>query len=124
MKEKEKELLPEAMRKAGGIVSYACAKLGIDRRTYYRWLKDDPELAAEIEDIKDERLDIVEDALFKRIEAGDTAAIIFACKTLGKKRGYTEKQEVEVSGSMTYSVDKLVLTNDFGEELEIDGNEI
>ena len=39
-------------------------------------------------------VDMSEGALFKQIQEGNPAAIFFHLKTMGKKRGYVERQEV------------------------------
>ena len=72
--------------------------IGITRGTYYLWEKDEAfqqKLAA----VKPEEilLDFTENALIKRIEKGDTTAIIFTLKTKGKNRGYIEKQELDIN---------------------------
>ena len=39
-------------------------------------------------------VDIAESALLKNVLAGDNCAIIFTLKTIGKSRGYVERQEI------------------------------
>ena len=46
--------------------------------------------------IQDSLLDLAESKLLENIENNENTAIIFYLKTKGKKRGYIEKQEVEV----------------------------
>ena len=41
-------------------------------------------------------IDLAESKLMENIEDNDNTSIIFFLKTKGKKRGYIEKQEVEV----------------------------
>lgn len=89
--------LLEAYRKAMCNVTLACKSLGVSRRTFYLWREADKALAAELDDIKDEARDFIENALYKRIEAGDTTAIIFACKTMLRDRGYVESQSHSVT---------------------------
>lgn len=89
--------LLEAYRRAMCNVTLACKSLGISRRTFYMWREADKALAAELDDIKDEARDFIENALYKRIEAGDTTAIIFACKTMLRDRGYVESQSHSVT---------------------------
>lgn len=80
----------EAMRKSLGNMSEAARLLGCHRTTICERIKFDSELAAEIDAITEEMFDFVESALLKKIREGDTTAIIFACKTRLKKRGYIE----------------------------------
>jgi len=45
------------------------------------------------DDARESMLDIGEQSLYTKVEAGDIAALIFFLKTQGKNRGYTERQE-------------------------------
>ncbi len=94
---RKRQQLLEAYRKAMCNVTLACKGLGISRRTFYLWREADESLAAELDDIKDEARDFIENALYKRIDAGDTTAIIFACKTMLRDRGYVETQAHSVT---------------------------
>ena len=47
------------------------------------------------DDLKDVTLDFAESQLHKQIKEGNTTATIFLLKTLGKKRGYVERQEIQ-----------------------------
>lgn len=91
----KKKTLIEAYRKSFGNISVACRSIGIDRSTHYRWLKEDEQFAKAIEEIEpdEDLVDFAENALQKKIQDGDTTAIIFTLKTKGKKRGYVERVE-------------------------------
>lgn len=80
-----------------GVVSDACDKCNITRATHYNYLKDDLEYKKAVEDIGERVLDFAESELFKQIREGSTTATIFLLKTKGKKRGYIERQEYEIT---------------------------
>lgn len=94
----------EALQKSLGIVTSACKITGLSRTAHYEWLKDDPEYKAKVEDIQDIVLDLSESQLYKKVNAGDTIAILFHLKTKGKKRGYIEKVEVDNTHTMNTPV--------------------
>jgi hypothetical protein len=83
----------DALREKRGIVRDACLQVGINRSTYYRWRKEDDEFVEEADLVMDEQGDLVESRLLDLIEAGDTSATIFYCKTKLKNRGYTERNQ-------------------------------
>lgn len=89
--EQQKELFLKALNACYGIVLTACESIGINRSTYYRWIKTDAAFKARVDDISESQLDFVEGKLMSSIAAGDLTAIIFYLKTKGKKRGYSEK---------------------------------
>jgi hypothetical protein len=90
----KKELIV-AMELCHGIVSDACKSVGVSRVTYYDYYNNDPEFKTSIDEIDGSVLDFVEGKLFKLIEKGDVAAILFYLKTKGKRRGYIEKSEID-----------------------------
>ena len=92
-----KKALVEALEKSLGVVSTACKAAGISRDTHYRWLKEDPEYKAQVEELSEVALDFAESHLHKLIKDGNPAATIFFLKTKGKGRGYVERQEIAVA---------------------------
>lgn len=111
-----KKNIIEALRECYGIVKDACRKANVPRSTYYNWLNSDEEFKAAVEDTQEDAIDFVEGKLFEKINGiqlgkisdgcvvtyeqppSDTA-IIFYLKTKGKKRGYIERNETDLSVS-------------------------
>lgn len=97
----QKKAMIEALEKSLGIVTTACKQVGIARSTHYEWYSKDEEYKSEVDAIADIALDFAESKLHKQIEKEDTTATIFYLKTKGKKRGYIERVEQEISGNMS-----------------------
>jgi len=95
--DKKKIAMLEALEKSLGVVTTACKKVGIDRTTHYRWMREDDQYKADVEATKDITLDFAESQLHKQIQDGNTTATIFYLKTQGKKRGYVEGQELTIN---------------------------
>ena len=74
-------------------IAKTCKQIGIDRTTYYNWMKDGSSFADEVGLVQDELLDWAENKLYDRIESGDLQAIMFLLKTKGKSRGYGEEKD-------------------------------
>jgi hypothetical protein len=49
-------------------------------------------------------LDFAESQLHKQVKEGNTTATIFLLKTKGKKRGYIERQEIQMDGAIESKV--------------------
>ena len=90
----------EALEKSLGVVTTAAKSVGIDRSTHYKWMESDPDYKAAVESLADVALDFAESQLHKQIQNGEVSSTIFYLKTKGKKRGYIERQELEVSGGI------------------------
>jgi len=76
----------------GNILSIA-RSFAVTRQTIYNHIQKDPELKALLDEAREHFIDFAEGALVTLIKKEDTAAIIFALKTRGKNRGYTERTE-------------------------------
>lgn len=103
--EQHKKAIVEALEKSLGIVTTACKKVGIGRTQYYQWLKDDKEFAKQVEDIENIAIDFAESQLHQQIGDGNTSATIFYLKTKGKKRGYIERSDINVSSDDRIKID-------------------
>jgi len=93
----KKRAFIEALKASLGIIATACEQIKITRPTYYKWMKTDDEFRQEVEDLENVTLDFAESQLLKQIKDGSTAATIFYLKTKGRKRGYIEKTELDVT---------------------------
>ena len=87
----------KALEESLGVVTTAVKSVGVARSTFYIWLKEDEAFAKEVKDIENIALDFAESELFKQIQNGNTSATIFYLKTKGKKRGYYEKQQLDMT---------------------------
>ena len=61
----------------GATISQACAAVGISRRTFYRWLKDDPAFAEAVAVAETRLIAAAERTLLQAIEQGDTRAAMW-----------------------------------------------
>lgn len=97
----------DALEKSLGVVTAACKAVGIGRTTHYLWMQEDAEYRAAVEALSDVALDFAESQLHKQIKEGNSTATIFFLKTKGKKRGYIERQEVEVASGKMFQIEVL-----------------
>jgi|TARA_R110001592_G_scaffold355856_1_gene656984 hypothetical protein len=93
----KKESILKALESSLGVVTVACKSADIPRSTFYKWLKEDEEFAKDVRDIENIALDFGESQLHKQIGDGNTSATIFFLKTKGKRRGYVERSELDLS---------------------------
>jgi AcrR family transcriptional regulator len=84
---------PLIAEKHGNIAAIARA-LGVSRGTIHNRIDSSPRLKVELEQARQTMLDHVESALYAKVLAGDTTAMIFWLKTQGKRRGWVERTEV------------------------------
>ena len=106
--QRDKERLLISLKDCSGIVTFACEKVKLSRQTFYRWYRDDAEFKERVDAINELQIDVAEASLLKKIQKGDTTAIIFYLKTKGKDRGYSERREISIPGG-----DSVDVKNDF-----------
>ena len=97
----------DALEKSLGVVTSACKTVGVGRTTHYLWLQEDKEYKAAVDELSDVAIDFAESQLHKQIKEGNSTATIFFLKTKGKKRGYVERQEVDVSSGKLFQIEVL-----------------
>tara|TARA_A100001201_G_C4086469_1_gene200653 strand:+ start:403 stop:753 length:351 start_codon:yes stop_codon:yes gene_type:complete len=100
----KKETILQALENSLGVVTVACKQANIPRSTYYKWLKEDKEFADQVKEIENIALDFAESQLHSQIKDGSTSATIFYLKTKGKKRGYVEKQELDLTSAQPVKI--------------------
>lgn len=89
------KMILDALTRTGGNVSATAQVLGVTRRSVYMWMAKDPKLREAQEDAKESLIDMAENKLFQAVKNGDMTAIIFTLKTIGKERGYMERQQLD-----------------------------
>jgi hypothetical protein len=88
----------EALTKNEGLVYMTARKLGCSHVTVYRYIKRHPTVKAAFDAARGFLLDTAELKLRKAIQDGEQWAVTFALRTIGKDRGYTERQEISGPG--------------------------
>lgn len=81
-------------------ISVSVRKIGIDRKTHYRWLDDD-DYAAAYQSIQDDKIDFIESEMMSLIRNGDTKTKADMLKFYAKTQlGYSETQKIAHSGTI------------------------
>ena len=91
------EKIVQVYEKKACNLSATAAALGLGRRTLIQWRDKDPKLAEAMADVEESLIDFSESKLLEQINVGNLTAIIFHLKTKGKKRGYVEKTEQDIT---------------------------
>jgi len=68
------------------------------KNSFYSWKANYPHFAKAIELCRDRMIDTLEDAFKDLVALRNPQAVIFGLKTLGKDKGYVERQEVAHKG--------------------------
>ena len=105
--EQHKKAMLDALEKSLGVVTSAAKTVGVGRTTHYLWMQEDKEYKAAVDELSDVAIDFAESQLHKQIKEGNSTATIFFLKTKGKKRGYVERQEVDVSSGKLFQIEVL-----------------
>lgn len=97
--ERRKKKFLKALEEGSGIQAYALQACHLSRTTVNKWKHSDEEFAQQCQDIEDNCIDRVEAKLLEQINDGNITAIIFYLKTKGKKHGYVETIENNITAS-------------------------
>jgi hypothetical protein len=95
-----------AIKDSGAIVSTIARRLGCEWITAKRYIDKWESTRQAFSDEQETILDMAEGTLFNAIKEKDVQAAKWILATKGKKRGYSEKQEIEHTGGVVIRVDK------------------
>jgi hypothetical protein len=88
------EQVAEALRKTKGLLFLAAKHLGCEPETIRNYCKRYPSVQAAREIERGQLIDEAEMKLWQSIKKGEAWGITLCLRTLGKDRGYVERQEV------------------------------
>lgn len=109
---REKKKYLQVLEKLGGHIGNAAKAIGYTRQTINNWRNNDPEFNDAVLDIHETALDDIQQSMYQRamgkkvvdeetgdvtFEGGSDLLSIFIMKTQGAKRGFIEKQQLEVN---------------------------
>ena len=81
-----------------GIQANVYRKLKISRRAFFDYRRKWPEIQQAIDDEQEQGLDVAEDKLMQKIQAGNLKAITFYLEKKGAERGWSGgKQQIELT---------------------------
>jgi transposase len=104
-----------AVENTGGILTAIAKKLIVSRQTLYDWLAIEENKWANdlIHHEREKIIDIAESSLFSQTQEKQPWATKYVLSTLGKNRGYVEKQEIEHSSDQNHPIKiEVIMPND------------
>lgn len=112
------EQVIEALKAHQGLIYLAADQLDCTGQTIYNYAKRYASVREAIKEQKEKRKDRVELQLWKQINDGNIAAIIFYLKTQAKDRGYIERQEVSGPDGAPVATETRVveIVKDYGDK--------
>ena len=101
------KVFKEGIKGSYGNVTMIAQKIGCERNTVYEWLANHLELREQLESEREKIVDLAESKLLINVNQGETSSIHFVLKTLGKSKGYVEKQILEHEGTLEHKIDLM-----------------
>ena len=96
----EKQIV-HAIGKSKGLIFLAAQHLGCNPSTIHLRASQSENIREAIETERGRVLDFAEVKLIEAVQDGEAWAICFILKTLGKSRGYIERQEIKAEAKIT-----------------------
>lgn len=94
---KQRKFLKAFSERCACNISATCKAIGVTRKVYYNWMSLSDAFREAVEYAQEELLDFAETKLQQNISEGKESSIFFFLKTKGKKRGYIETAEQNVT---------------------------
>jgi len=101
----------KAIYNTRGIITTIARNLDVDRGTVYKFLKKNKKARELLEEEKEKVYDVAESVLFQRLAEKDLSAVklLLLNNKRGRARGYGESREVNMTGDITQSIEKVKL---------------
>lgn len=99
----------QALTASMGLVSVTAQKLKCNQQTVRNYIERYPAVKQAQLDARDEMIDLAEASLVRAVRKGEGWAVALMLKTLGKSRGYVEKQELDLSGEVSLNLPQVFL---------------
>ena len=99
--------IAHALEAKAGNITQAARALGVTRDALHKRIAKSEELQRLVIASREELVDIAESTIRKNIRKGDVASTIFVLKTLGKNRGYVERQEITGADSGAIKIEEV-----------------
>ncbi len=103
------EQIALALKASMGLVSVAAEKLKCSDSTVRTYIDRYPSVKQAQLDSREQMIDLAEASLVRAVRKGEGWAVALMLKTLGKSRGYVEKQELDVSGELNLNLPQVFL---------------
>jgi len=104
--------IADAILHARGNLALAARRLGVGRQFVDRRVRGNSYLTEYLEDVRESRIDHVEDSLYNQSLSGNTQATIFFLRTQGKGRGY------DINNGTTINLTRIDYANMTTEQLK------
>ncbi len=106
------ENIVAALAETNGLVSLAARRLGCSPQNIYSRARKSPAIREAIASAREELVDLAELALRAAVMERQPWAVALVLKTLGRDRGYSERQEVAVTSAEAAIVLRVVEVRD------------
>lgn len=97
--------IADALRSTYGCVVAAARLLGVTARALYYRFEQNPDLKDVVHEAKEYLCDHAQLKLAELISQGNTAAVIFTLKTLGRERGFDENPQAPPPANVNVSIE-------------------
>lgn len=108
-KDMRQQLVLHAITFSNFNLSRALSRVNVPKRTFDKWCAYDPDFANLIEELQWHKKNFFEGALCDLVSDGNSQAVLFANRSLNRDRGYSDKQEIEISGNIDHNHSVTVL---------------
>ena len=89
-----KERLLKALESSLGVITTALKATDLSRTNFYKWIKEDKEFAAKVEEIENIQQDFIKSKYYECVKDKVPSVVIHAAKT---RLGWNEKNIVDIT---------------------------